>query len=129
MNHPRKLLLAALLPLVGGCSGAFFEESGSHIKKVFSSDSYRFYRMDIAQGNLLDEETIARIRPGLTKEQIVYLLGRPILPSMFHDERWDYIYYLNSLQKKKRRYFKLTLFFDDDRVVRVRKPKRREPEA
>ena len=129
MKYLRKLPLTALLLLVGGCSGGLFQESGGHFKKIFSGESYRFYRMDISQGNLLDDETIARVKPGLTREQVVYLLGRPVLPSMFHDQRWDYIYYLASLEKERQKYLKLTLFFDGDRVARVRKPRRRQPKT
>ncbi len=120
-NAQKPLILAASL-LLGACSGNLFTEAGGYFKKAFSSDSYRFYRMDISQGNLLDEKTIARVKPGLTREQVVYLLGNPVLPSMFHRDRWDYIYYLDSLQKENKEY-RLTLFFDGDRVVRVRKPK------
>ena len=118
----RKLALVAPFVLVGGCSGGYFGN-------MFSSDFYRFYRMDIAQGNLLDEDAVARVKTGLTKRQVVYLLGRPVLSSMFHDERWDYIYYLDSLQKEEQKYLRLTLFFDGDRVTRVRKPRRRQPES
>jgi len=120
------LIVAAPL-LFGACSGNLFGEAGDYFGKVFSSDSWRFYRMDISQGNLLDEKAVARIRPGLTREQVVYLLGNPVLPSMFHDDRWDYIYYLDSLEKENERYH-LTLFFDEDRVVRVRKPKPKPPQ-
>lgn len=114
------MALIAPFLLIGGCSGGYFD-------KVFSSEFYRFYRMDISQGNLLDAATVARVKPGLTRQQVVYLLGQPVLPSMFHDERWDYIYYLDSLQKEKQEYFRLTLFFDGDRVTRVRKPRPGRP--
>ena len=114
------MALIAPFVLIGGCSGGYFD-------KVFSSEFYRFYRMDISQGNLLDAATIARVKPGLTRQQVVYLLGQPVLPSMFHDDRWDYVYYLDSLQKEKQQYFRLTLFFDGDRIARVRKPRRGRP--
>lgn len=125
----RKSALIALFLLVGGCSSGAGREAGGYFSKMFSSEFYRFYRMDIPQGNQLDGDAIARVKPGLTREQVVYLLGQPVLPSMFHDERWDYIYYLDSLQKEKQKYFKLTLFFDGDRVTRVRKLRPKQPQT
>lgn len=116
----RKLALLVPFLLIGGCSGGYFD-------KMLSSEFYRFYRMDISQGNLLDAATVARIKPGLTRQQVVYLLGQPVLPSMFHDERWDYIYYLDSLQEEKQEYFRLTLFFDGERIARVHQPRHGRP--
>lgn len=124
----RTALIPAAALLLGACSsGGLLTEAGDYFKRAFSTDSWRFYRMDISQGNLLDEKAVARIRPGLTREQVVYLLGNPVLPSMFHDDRWDYIYYLDSLEKENEHYH-LTLFFDEDRIVRVRKPKTPPPQ-
>ena len=125
----QKLALIALVSLIGGCSAGASRESDGYLDRLFSSEFYRFYRMDISQGNLLDDDAVARVKPGLTKRQIVYLLGRPVLPSMFHDQRWDYIYYLDSLQTEQQKYLKLTLFFDGDRVTRIRKSRRKQPNA
>ncbi len=51
------------------------------------------YRMDVQQGNLLKLETLDRVEVGMTKSQIKYLLGGPLVGTPFEENRWDYIYY------------------------------------
>ena len=50
----------------------------------------------------------------MNKNQVVYLLGEPVLPTVFHDDRWDYIYY-NNISRAEIELYRLTLFFDGDR--------------
>ncbi len=58
----------------------------------------------------------------MNKNQVVYLLGEPVLPTVFHDDRWDYIYY-NNVSSAEIEFYRLTLFFDGDRIERFRKTK------
>ncbi|RMG27455.1 MAG: outer membrane protein assembly factor BamE, partial [Gammaproteobacteria bacterium] len=51
------------------------------------------YRIDIQQGNVVTQEQIDQLRPGMTREQVRYLLGTPLVQDTFHPERWDYVYY------------------------------------
>ena len=52
------------------------------------------YHMPIQQGNHLDAATIAQVKPGMTRAQVRYLLGTPMIPGGFQNDRWDYDYYL-----------------------------------
>jgi len=52
------------------------------------------YHMPIQQGNHLDATTIAQVKPGMTRAQVRYLLGTPMIPGGFENDRWDYDYYL-----------------------------------
>jgi len=76
------------------------------------------HKLDIRQGNALDPKALARIQPGITRQQVQYLLGNPLIEDPFHAQRWDYVYYLKpgkGAQELKR----VTIFFDGDQVVRV----------
>ncbi len=71
----------------------------------------RPYRPDIQQGNVVTQDMVEQLRPGMTAEQVRFLLGTPMLRDIFHQNRWDYPYYLQrgngSTQLRK-----LTVFFD-----------------
>lgn len=53
------------------------------------------YRMPIQQGNFLDEKTIAQVKPGMTRLQVEFLLGRPVLETPFDADSAYYVYYLD----------------------------------
>lgn len=50
------------------------------------------YRLDIHQGNVVSQEMVDQLRPGMTKRQVAFIMGTPLLKDPFHDERWDYLY-------------------------------------
>ena len=78
------------------------------------------YKIDIQQGNVLTQEMVSQLRPGLTKDQVRCILGTPVLMDMFHGNRWDYVYSLrkgNSGQTEMRKFS--TIFDADGRLVRV----------
>jgi len=50
------------------------------------------YRLDIHQGNVISQEMVDQLRPGMTKRQVAFIMGTPLLKDPFHDDRWDYIY-------------------------------------
>ncbi|MDR2111727.1 MAG: outer membrane protein assembly factor BamE [Candidatus Accumulibacter sp.] len=78
------------------------------------------YKIDIQQGNVLTQEMVAQLRPGLTREQVRFILGTPVLADMFHANRWDYLYRLQKGSTGEIETRKFSTFFDDDgRLVRV----------
>jgi len=79
------------------------------------------YRIDIQQGNLLEEDAIEQAQVGMTKSQIVFLLGTPMVTDSFHENRWDYTYYLRRGRSREidRRW--LIVYFDGDVVSRIEK--------
>lgn len=50
------------------------------------------YRIDVVQGNVLTQEQIAQVKPGMTRNQVRDLLGSPLLTDPFHEDRWDYVF-------------------------------------
>ena len=83
------------------------------------------YRPDLQQGNLLNIENIDRVQIDMTKSQIKYLLGGPVIGTPYKENRWDYIYYYKTRMGPEtdistQRYW-LIIFFENERVVRIEK--------
>lgn len=71
------------------------------------------YRIDIPQGNIITQEMIDQLRPGLTKRQVTFILGTPLIRDTFDQDRWDYLY---SYQPGggERVQERITVFFDEN---------------
>jgi outer membrane protein assembly factor BamE len=97
----RPLLLAIALATLTACSSFSFP-----------------YRIDVEQGNVVDQEMVDQLRPGMSRNQVRYIMGSPMIEDPFHPERWDYIYRLNPShgETQQRR---VTLIFDGDRLARL----------
>lgn len=75
------------------------------------------YRADIPQGNYLTQDQVSKLKVGMTKEQVNFLLGSPLLTSAFHGDRWDYVFqhrHKNGDVEKRR----FIVLFKDDKLVR-----------
>jgi len=79
------------------------------------------YRVDIQQGNTLDPEQIAQIKTGMSKRQVQFLLGSPLLTDFFHPNRWDYVYSYKpgSQSERPAQNYHVTLFFEGDRLIKI----------
>jgi len=76
------------------------------------------YRIDVQQGNVVTEEMLEKLKPGMTKPQVLFIMGSPLIVDTFRDNRWDYVYILREkgdLIEQKR----LTLFFEEDTLVNI----------
>ena len=80
------------------------------------------YRPNIQQGNLLKTEDVDQVTAGMTRSQVRYLLGTPMLADPFDPQRWDYIYTLQRGREKSRDRAHFIVRFEDDKVSRVEKP-------
>lgn len=103
---PRRLALSLLvISLAGLCVGC-------------SRFSFPFvYRINVQQGNILDQKKIDQIKIGQNKRQVQFLLGTPLLTDTFNPDRWDYIYNVRKGEKvlgQKR----FTLYFEKDALAR-----------
>ena len=74
------------------------------------------YRMDIQQGNFLEGKTVDLLAVGMTRTQVRYLLGTPMVPDMFDKDRWDYLYYFQHGRLRRPAQRHLTVFFKQDKV-------------
>jgi outer membrane protein assembly factor BamE len=77
------------------------------------------YRMDIQQGNLLDPEQVEQVEVGMTRSQVRFLLGTPMVIDSFNPDRWDYIYSLRRGHERKVSKRHLVVWFEGDKVVRI----------
>jgi outer membrane protein assembly factor BamE len=76
------------------------------------------YRIDVQQGNYLDREEIAKLKPGMTHAQVRFILGTPLIADPFNPNRWDYLYY-NRPGSRIKDVRRLTLYFEGDRLTRA----------
>ena len=79
------------------------------------------YRINVEQGNVVTEDMVEQLRPGLNRRQVRYIMGTPLIEDSFHQDRWDYRYLLrngNELLSETR----LTLWFEEDELVRAEGP-------
>ena len=77
------------------------------------------YRMDIQQGNLLDAEQVDQLEVGMTRSQVRFLLGTPMVIDSFDANRWDYVYSLRRGHARKVTKHHLVVWFDGDTVTRI----------
>lgn len=71
------------------------------------------YHPDQEQGTVLSKDKIALLRPGMTPQQVQFLLGTPTIQDPFHAKRWDYVYLGDPKDGEPSERHRLTLFFDD----------------
>ncbi|MDP1557818.1 MAG: outer membrane protein assembly factor BamE [Nitrosomonas sp.] len=76
------------------------------------------YRIDVQQGNVVTQEMVDTLKPGMSKAQVRFVLGSPLIVDTFRENRWDYVY---LLQEKGRLIDKqtVTIFFEDDRLTHI----------
>jgi outer membrane protein assembly factor BamE len=80
------------------------------------------YRINIQQGNFLNQGAVDNVKEGMTRSQVRYLLGTPMVADSFNHERWDYIYYLKKGRTRHVDSRRVTVYFDGDKVARLDKP-------
>lgn len=74
------------------------------------------YRIDVQQGNNVDQDMLNKLEPGMTKSQVAYVMGTPLLIDTFHPNRWDYLYsYQPGGEEREQR--RITLYFNDDETL------------
>lgn len=104
----RKLLtITTIIASLSGCSQANLD---THIPFV--------HRIDIQQGNVLEQSAVNQLKPGMSRREVRYILGSPLITDTFNANRWDYLYrmqYGDGLLDTQH----LSLYFQDDRLVKI----------
>ena len=105
----------------------FIRESGSHLQmqKVLISiiaalllagcaEFPGVYKIDVPQGNIVKQDMVDKLRPGMTQNQVRYVMGTPLITDSFNKNRWDYLYRLKSGKTGTTTQERLQLTFDDE---------------
>ena len=101
---PRCFVLVTLL--VAGC------------KYVPELPTLTPYKMDVQQGNVITQEMIARLQPGMTRSQVRFTLGTPLVVDPFRADRWDYVYlYMKQGVVTEQR--RIVVVFKDDKLAHI----------
>jgi len=85
------------------------------------------YRANIAQGNLVKEEDLEQVEVGMTKNQVRFLLGTPMINDPFSAQRWDYVYYLKIGRRDATFKRWVSIFFENELVSEIRKDQELAP--
>lgn len=104
----RVAFAALLLPLLVGCESV----------RQWTPPLLQPYRPDVQQGNVVTKEMVDQLASGMTRDQVRFLMGTPALVSVFHQDRWDYVYLLKRGKGSEVQSRRLTVFFKDNRVER-----------
>ena len=86
------------------------------------------YRLNIAQGNLVEQEDLDQVELGMTRNQVRFLLGTPMIDDPFHADRWDYVYFLKIGREDATFKRWVSVFFEQDVVSEIRKDQELSPE-
>lgn len=112
--HPKKptptfVLVTLTLALTAGCSRTGIPSP---------ADLPIVYKIDVQQGNLVTQDMLAQLEPGMDKAKVKYIMGTPLVTDTFHADRWDYIY---TMQERggERTQRRISLFFTDGKLARV----------
>jgi len=76
------------------------------------------HKVEMQQGNFVDAEMVAKLKLNMTKDQVLFAMGTPLVVDPFHPDRWDYVY-LTGRAGDVERERGITLIFSEDRLVGV----------
>ena len=108
---PMPLLVKQICPLVlslllAGCGS------------IGSMDFPGVYKISIPQGNIITQDMVDQLRPGMTKRQVIFVMGTPLVRDPYHQDRWDYVYNYQpggGIRGQER----ITVFFVENELTRI----------
>lgn len=77
------------------------------------------YRIEIQQGNFVTQEMVAQLKAGMTKDQVRFILGTPLVSDIFHADRWDYMFTRQRASSRELEHRRITVFFEDGKLKRI----------
>lgn len=98
--------IVVLLLAVAGCSN------------VPMLPTLKPYRIDVQQGNYITQDMLAKLKPGMTRSQVRFALGTPLIVDPFRNDRWDYFYMLHKAGTLAERRV-VTMVFKGDELLRI----------
>jgi outer membrane protein assembly factor BamE len=83
--------------------------------------------MDIQQGNLIKDSDLDRVQVGMTRSQVQFLLGTPMVADSFHRDRWDYAYSFEHGRSRDVRRRWIIVYFENERVAKIERSAELKP--
>jgi outer membrane protein assembly factor BamE len=77
------------------------------------------YRMEIQQGNFVSQEMMSQLKLGMSKDQVRFVMGTPLITDSFHADRWDYVFRRQKPSSRELEHHKLAVFFEDGKLARI----------
>ena len=102
--------VAFLAFILGGCSLSQLKLPELKIPRV--------YKLSIQQGNVITQEMVDRLKPGMTRNQVEFVMGKPVLVDPFKQDQWVYVYTL-EVPDYFIQNFKMVLTFEDDTLATI----------
>ena len=73
------------------------------------------YKLNVQQGNIVTQDMLDKLKPGMTERQVIYVMGNPVLRNPYELQRWDYLYTLEERDKVTKSY-RISVFFNEQRL-------------
>ena len=86
---------------------------------IYLSGCVQSYRVEIQQGNVISAEQIEKLKPGTPRNEVRFILGTPLIEDPFHAERWDYFYSLDPAKGEQVTKYRLSIWFEDNKIART----------
>ena len=80
------------------------------------------YRVNIPQGNFLEAKMLEQVQIGMTRSQVRYVLGTPMISDPFHPDEWDYLYYFKDGKTRTVDTRRVVVYFVDEKVAKIERP-------
>jgi len=120
----QKLLISIIASsaLLSGCSNLSMPE-------VSMPDALPdlVHKVEIQQGNIVNQQMVNRLEPGMSKRQVSFIMGSPMISDTFHAARWDYLYRLHKSGHAPTETRRVSLHFENEQLVRIEGDIRPEP--
>jgi len=112
MHSTARMICPIVLALgLSGCSSMSMPSFDFAMPRLPS-----IHKFDIQQGNVITQDMIDQLKPGMTKSQVRYIMGTPLIADTFSQNRWDYYYSLQPSKGEEVRE-QVAIFFDEDKLV------------
>jgi outer membrane protein assembly factor BamE len=112
----QKLLISIIASsaLLGGCSNF----SMSDISMPDSVPDL-VHKVDIQQGNIINQDMINKLEPGMSQRQVRFIMGSPMISDTFHAGRWDYLYRMHKSGHAPSETKRVSLYFENNQLARI----------
>lgn len=106
-------------PALTICLSLLFIQGCSDNSSILAKDNLPLvYTIDVQQGNVITQEMLAKLKFGMNKKKVRFVMGTPLITDTFHSDRWDYVYTFKE-GRNQREQRRVTLFFEDELLARI----------